>query len=220
MPDHTRTSNPLWKIWRGARVLVIAGGPSLTDMQVQAARPYVRRGELRVIGVNDAYRICNFLDVLYAADFRWWDHHEARSRNVPLRVTVDEDCAKKHGLTHIPGKAEGGLSLTADCIHQGNHSGFQALNLAVYMGATDILLLGFDMRVTDRVHWFGDHPEGVKIGNGQQFERFRNAYPPAARQLKELGISCINCSPDSAITCFPSGVIGEALAHGDLQMAG
>lgn len=201
-------------------MLLIAGGPSLADWQVQAARPYVRRGELRVIGVNDAYRICNFLDVLYAADLAWWAHHEPRTRNVPLRVTVDGDCASRYGLTHIPGRPEGGLSLNSTFIHQGNHSGFQALNLAVHMGATEILMIGYDMRVTDRVHWFGDHPDGVRVGNGQQFERFRNAYPPAARQLLTLGITCINCSPESAITCFPTADLREVLANGAVSLAG
>ena len=216
----TRTNSALWRIWRGARVLIIAGGPSLTDEQVQAARPYVKRGELRVIGVNDAYRICNFLDLLYAADLAWWNHHEPATRGVPLRVTVDADCATRYGLTHIQGRPDGGLGLTPGAIHQGNHSGFQALNLAVHMGATDIILLGFDMTVTDRVHWFGDHPDGVRVGNGQQFERFRNAYPPAARQLKTLGIQCVNCSPGSAITCFPAGDIHETLLHGHAALAG
>ena len=54
-------------IWRGATVVCLGGGPSLT-----AADAAQCRGRARVIAINDAYRLVPWADLLYFCDYRWW----------------------------------------------------------------------------------------------------------------------------------------------------
>ena len=64
--------------YEGATAVIIATGPSLTADQIMQCRYYHERNKLVVLGVNDAYRICDFLDYLYAADWRWIEYHKGK----------------------------------------------------------------------------------------------------------------------------------------------
>ncbi|HCZ48509.1 MAG TPA: hypothetical protein DCZ11_05850, partial [Gammaproteobacteria bacterium] len=55
---------------------------------------------------------------------------------------------------------EPGLSASPLRIHQGGNSGYQALNLAVLLGAERVILLGYDMHGG---HWHGRH--GGRLNN-------------------------------------------------------
>jgi hypothetical protein len=103
------------------------------------------------------------------------------------------------GFSHIPAR-----------IHYGNCSGFQAINLAILFGATRIILVGFDMRVVNgQRHFFGDHP--APLGNACQYEHFLPAFEAAARTLPRH-ISIVNCTPGSALKCFPMASLDAALS--------
>jgi len=82
----------------------------------------------------------------------------------------------------------------------GGNSGFQAMNLAVKQGATRLLLLGFDFR---GAHWFGQHPAGLGNPSDSTMQRWVACMETAAKQLSDRGVEVVNCSRDSALTCFP-----------------
>lgn len=106
-----------------------------------------------------------------------------------------------------------GLSLDPRHLHQGGNSGYQAINLAVLMGAERILLLGFDMKLgaAGRVHWHGDHPETMRQPSGSTFRNWRQKFAAAAIDAEQAGIEVVNCTPGSALECFPMATITEAL---------
>ena len=92
-------------------------------------------------------------------------------------------------------------------VHQGSHSGYQALGLAhrfieLGQGAPKIILLGYDCRTgrTGR-HYFGDHPQGLVTTRSYMswLKRFATIAPVA------YGLEIINCTPGSAMTWFPMG---------------
>lgn len=86
----------------------------------------------------------------------------------------------------------------------GGNSGFQALNLAAQWGARRILLFGFDMNAESGAHWYGRNQwVGANNPDETNFRRWRKAFEAAADQLKQMGIECLNCSPVSALSCFP-----------------
>lgn len=192
--------------WPGASVAIFASGPSLTREQSDgqcASRSQVCG---RRIFVNDAYRVSDFRnsdDVLYACDGDWWDIHRPRLRHAFDCWTQDAGAARKHGLNWAPSVDAPGLSLDRARIHQGGNSGFQALNLAVLWGAEYIELYGFDMRRGDdgRRHFFGDHPP--QLMRDLDFARAIRAFEEAAPQLAKLGVEVVNCTPGSALRCFP-----------------
>lgn len=109
---------------------------------------------------------------------------------------------KKYDLIRLNARHGGGLSKSV--IHyglpRGGNSGYQAVNLAYQLGAKTILLLGFDMKGT---HYFGNHPDGLV--QDSPFHNFIESF----KTITEVEI--INCSPDSALTCFPYMRIQDAI---------
>lgn len=177
------------------RWFCIGGGPSLTADDVHAAQ-----GHGRTIAINDAWRLAPWADVLYACDGRWWDHHhEPVAAGFPGRkITQDEDAAKAYGIELIRSVDQPGLSPVPGKIHRGHNSGYQAINLALLMGAKEIILLGYDMQATDKTHWFGDHPAPLQVKS--PFDLFISKFETI--KPEDYGIRIINCSRQTALTCF------------------
>ncbi len=205
----------------------VASGPSLTRADVDYCR-----GRAKVIVVNDCFRLAPWADYLYAADHRWWICRSLGEgwTNVDLskrifegeRVTCDPGTAEMFGLRYVP--HHGGAGLGVAPIVKGTNSGAEAVNFAVNEGAQRIILLGYDMGATGTGHWFGDHPETVTVeGRGvtsvepmntmtaQQFEQQCKEFGIVAEQLKGRGIECINCTRESALTCFPRATLEDVL---------
>lgn len=214
-----QTTNPLAGIWPSSTAVLIAGGPSLTAGQVEYLRPRHARGDIRVAGVNDAYRICDFLDLLYAADERWWQAHphaqaDLRAIHVtapPGDATASNPTLAGLGLIRIPGRAAPSISTDPSHIHLGMNSGFQLLNIAVQAGATRIILLGYDMAMgpDGRRHWFGDHPPG--LNRDSPYNKFAACFYAAAADIAAAGTEVINASPGSALRCFQAQRLEDAL---------
>lgn len=74
-------------------------------------------------------------------------------------------------------------------------------------GAARILLLGIDMRGK---HWHPEHPEPSR---DSEYVLYRRAFDKLAPLVKKAGVEVINCSPISALTCFPKGDIESLLPH-------
>lgn len=111
---------------------------------------------------------------------------------------------RKYGVNWVLGASARGLGL--DRVHFGGNSGFQAINLAFLWGAKRIVLLGFDCKpVGGKAHWFGQHPEGLT--QVQPYDLWLEHYPQLAYDLKREGVQVVNCSRDTAITCFERATI-------------
>lgn len=168
----------------------IASGPSLTAEQVE----YVR-GKAAVIAVNDNYRLAPWAFHVYACDRSWWNHHAASVRQTcTSRLwTKSKEAAEQHALNHV--------------LLPGNNSGFQAIHLAHKLGASRIILIGYDMQHTGgKAHWFGNHPTGFRNADG--VEKWRNAFN---RLNHEIPVPIINCTIDTALTCFPRARLEDVL---------
>lgn len=165
------------------------------------------RGKCRVIIVNDNYQLAPWADMHYACDLKWhkW-HHNDLSEFEGAKFTMDREAASLYRLRYIEGRAGHGLSIDPSLIHTGGNSGFQALNVAYHMGASHVMLLGFDMKLSEKgaSHWFGDHPDGIR----SNYAPWLKAFEQAAKQ--DL-IDIINCTRDTALTCFEQMTIQEAI---------
>lgn len=95
-------------------------------------------------------------------------------------------------------------------IYFGRNSGHQAINLAWHFGARRFVLVGFDC--TDGPqgsHWFGEHP-GI-LNKVSPYKKFAEAFAEIGADLKREGCQVINCSPLTALTCFPKGDLADVL---------
>lgn len=203
---------PVPRRWPGATVVVAAPGPSLTQEICDRVWGH------RAIAVQDAYRLMPWADVLYGCDRRWWEYHRGaidfageRWASVGSTTNDNEAIAEPYRLRLVEGRAGNTFSTDPRRIHYGSNSGFQAVNLAILFGAARIVLIGYDMRIVDgKRHFFGDHPR--PLINTPTYRPFVEAFEHAARHLPP-GVEIVNATPGSALTCFRSLSIDDALAR-------
>ncbi len=198
--------------WTGRTAVVIANGPSLDRVQVEAV---VQPADVGTITVNTAYVAAPFADVYYAGDMLFWKTHvarmriAARGRFVPAQFwTTDSTAAEQYGVNRWKGRNDVGIGETM--IHLNGNSGAQAINLAYLFGARKIVLLGFTMREIDgKKHFHGDHEK--PLVQKQLFGEWVHKMSFVARDAKRLGVDIVNCDPLSAMTCFRMGNLEDEL---------
>lgn len=84
------------------------------------------------------------------------------------------------------------------------------MNLAYHFGVAKMLLLGYDMQKTGgKAHWFGDHPPGLNVPS--PLKEFAARFDALASDLQNDGIEVVNCSTETALTCFRRASIYEEL---------
>jgi hypothetical protein len=203
--------NSVPRLWPGSTVVCIGGGPSLTPDDVA----YVR-GKARVIAINNAYQLAPWGDVLWATDSTWWRQHKGVPSFQGLKFSAGisgayDDCDVrllkcKRGL-----KGMQGLSLDPDAIQHGKNGGHASINVAVHLGASRIVLLGYDCKLgpSGEEHWHKRHAYQPKLEFSLWLKNFETLIEP----LKALNISIVNCTRDTALTCFPQMPLQEALPN-------
>lgn len=178
-------------LWKGLTVWVLASGPSMNLRTAQRAR---RSGHPAAV-TNDTYRLAPWAALLYAADAAWWRANPEARRFAGIKVCADDSlrgadvCTLRH-----TGKV--GFDPDPRCIRTGGNSGYQAVHVAIQAGAARILLCGFDMH---GAHWFGQHDKGLMNTPPEKFALWRERFDA----LNGHGAEIINCTPGSALTCFP-----------------
>lgn len=204
--------NRVERLWPGETFVLIAGGPSLTQADVDAVR-----GQARVIAVNTAYQIAPWADVLYATDGVWWAHHQTRGVaefcGLKFSIAVPATPKKPADVCQLRDTGRLGLELDPRGLRHGKNSGYAAINLAVHLGASRIVLLGYDMKVSNKTHWHGNHPWQMEPGPSWLLSvaSWREHYKTLVAPLQALGIAIVNASRDTALTCFPRVSLADAL---------
>jgi hypothetical protein len=218
--------------WKGRTVAILGGGPSLTMDQVETVRMANMAGLLQCIAVNDSYLAAPWADLLYAADAKWHEWHRQGIAKPALGLNAaqvallfksfaGQKCSiatqqnritdeATHVLKNKNGNKHGsGISLDPQYIVTGRQSGYQALNVAILAGASNVLLLGFDGKVLDgRTHWHGGHPETTQAGAWQSYAR---AWTDGQHAIRATGVRIINCSLQSSIGLFEKMPLEQAL---------
>lgn len=197
---------PVPRLYDGETVVIAASGPSLDQDQVDRVR-----GQ-RLIVINTTSELAPWADMLYACDAKWWDAHEGAPGFRGLKVTQDEQAAQKWGLKRVPLVYGAGLSLEPERIHGGGNGGYQALNLAVLLGARRIILLGYDMQHSgSRIHWHGRHPDGMNNPRESTIRAWTENFRSTVPDLERAGVEVINASRETALDCFPRASLDSAL---------
>lgn len=174
-----------------------------------------------MIAVNRSIELAPWADVWYGADAKFWGwaHREVfgwtavnaiTKSFTGLKFTVTKESTRWPGVTLLGRGPSNGLSLDPMKLALASNGGYQAINLAVLMGASRILLLGYDMQVGEkgRQHWHTDHP----MAQRSNYRTFQSHYPTLVAPLKAAGVEVINCSPSTALRCFPRMSIRQALS--------
>lgn len=203
-------SQPSSKDWSTKPVVIVASGPSLTDVDLHI----VRAADTFVLAVNDNWALLKAADAVYAADKMWWRINYERL----LKWFKGEMWTCDHeiggvfpGVNLVPAKMGYGMPESKTFIKTGSTSTCQAIQLAWLWNAKKILLLGFDcMPGPDgKKHWFGDHPPA--LNEVLPYNRWIEEFDLMAKEFAFCGLKVINCSRRTAITSIPQMPIDEAL---------
>lgn len=205
----------LWTVpraWEGERVYIIGGGPSVAHAGYSAIARLHQTG--RVIGINDAYRL-RYCDALIFADRKWlqWPHTRrdltSSSYGYLIGRVAREEANGDPPFHRLARDMMAGLSRNPQAL-SGWDCGSNAINLAYHFTGgrpRDIVLLGFDM---GGGNWHSRHLSPPRDAEYLA----RNVIPYFERMAAELraeGIRVINCSPGSALTCFPIMSLADVL---------
>jgi hypothetical protein len=205
-----------------SKFVVIAGGPSFDLKQCRTVAIAKQRDQsLNVIAINDAVYPCYWADYAYACDGQWWDFHGPlyAFRGGRIKLKVIDAAGNEINTTKVPGlhtfRANGIERLCRDPteISTGKNSGFQAVHVAYHLGATRIVLVGFDFRDVMQ-HWFGEHPKDVRRSAvGREWVRY---ITNLGAELEREGVAIVNATTGSAITAFPFVDLKEELGVPDV----
>ncbi len=201
-----------------ARTIVIIGsGASLTKHQCDYVQRQRQANKCKIIALNRSYEMTE-PNIIYAADRRWWLKHYKDTPDC-IKLTQCKRTAKELGIDYVRHQhGHKGLSKNPGLLY-GKNSGQQAINAAYHLKATKIILIGFDVQATGgRVHWHDDYTDSVDdFGNTEKavngpgdWNDWLKGFPAIAKDLEDAGIEVINCTIETALTCFKRQMLAEA----------
>jgi len=173
-----------------------------------------------VIGVNNAYLIGPWIDILFFGDCSWYLMHRKRIAQWP---GVKISCCPRFSNNPRPSEhikflqkdphKKLGISTDRTTVSWNFNSGGAAISLAAHLGVKIIYLLGFDMQfIKERTHWHGPHRDTPKKPRtSPPFARHLRGFPKIAQDAKRMRIKIYNVSPDSAINDFTKKSLKEVL---------
>ena len=186
-----------------------ATGPSLTDeaLALTHAQPGYRH-----IAISDYFRTGAPCDFFYACDQKWWTIHRdavEKWNGCENGWWCAETATKKQwpDLFHIAGEGGQGWSTNQAKVRYGGNSGFQITNLAYLLGIKRMILVGFNMMVTDKQHFFGAHPQG--LSRNSSYHSFAGSFGfihPAKH-----GVEIIQTAEPTKLNHFPRMTLNEAI---------
>jgi hypothetical protein len=168
------------------RWVAIASGPSLTPADCEL----VRQSGLPTVVVNTSFRLCPWASALYAHDVKWWmAYHEEVSRDFKGKRLGFGAIVTKFGAEAMHGK-----------MATFGNSGADAISYAIKRGAKEVVMLGFDCRITTKTHWHGDHPKGMS--NAKTIGMWPEKFKRLADFAKKQDVRVVNASRETGLRCF------------------
>lgn len=194
---------PFWTpdAWGAETAVIVGGGPSHVAIEPDRYRPF------RLIAVNSACRhvrsVATERDILYFADNSWADRFEGLIRDWPgIVVTSNRNTKARLGSLVNRLDFDAVMShMQAMPDYVGASSGHTAACLAAMMGASQIVLIGFEGGyVNGRSH---GHTDYVQHDEHAFRERFLPGWTGLAPAFRRLSVKVWNATPQSAVTDFP-----------------
>jgi hypothetical protein len=226
----------MWRvpeIWKDGTCIIIGGGTSLIDQfnipaevvekvytgreDISVYSPYLSLiHKEHVIAVNMAYKLGDWVDVLFFGDDGFWKTKKEEILNFNgLRVSFESEKIRDTRVKLVarnPRKKQGITFEPKGVLSWNFNSGAAAINLAIQFGAKRIILLGFDMQLdqNNNQHWHKVYTSPLSVIK-ESMKKHLQGFPVIAKDIEGTGIEIINCSPNSSIQCFRKANIWEVL---------
>jgi len=149
------------------------------------------RGQ-KVCVVNNAYELAPWADVLVANDVKWWKNHPEAHKFAGRKFTSH----RIEGVETAKPNTFGGMA----------NSGLLALDVLRNLGATKVVMLGFDMHGS---HFFGPYTNGCI--NTLPSRRKEHMLQFAQWKKRNPKVEVLNATEGTALKCFPLVRLDEVL---------
>lgn len=212
-PPRVQPYATVQKLWPGETFVILGGGSSLTPADVAFVR-----GKARVVAIKEAGAcslagcapLAPWADVLYAADEKYWQFERGAPAFAGLKYAIEPQRVPWPDVQVLRNTGTDGMETDPSGLRTGYNSGYQAIQLAVHLGAAKIILLGFDMwrGPGGQANWFGPHPNHVD----SPYPLFLQAFASIVAPLKAAGVQVVNCSRFTLLRAFPQLLLEEAFA--------
>lgn len=166
---------------------IIATGESMSQALADSVR------HLHRVVINTAYELAPDADALAANDAAFWSEYPEARQFAGRRFTA--------------WRYTGVETLQSNLVGPPSISGVLALEVAIHLGATRCLLLGFDCRGG---HFHGDYRGRAKRSTPTDWNKHRNQFK--AWQRARPAFEVLNCTPESALDVFPRCPLDDAIA--------
>lgn len=232
----------IWKVprmWEGGDVWILGGGPSVAKqfeipddvvrqvydgkLPLSTFSPYMAAIHSKhVIGINVAYLIGDWIDMVFFGDNGFFLAHKERLAKFPgIKTSCNPNSNQTPWVKNFARDSSHpkGICMTPGKVSWNSNSGSAAISIAAQAGAKRILLLGFDMKLSDdkRQHFHNVYGRGQIVDQRRlrklPFDRHLRGFDQIAKDAQQHGIEIINLSPDSAITQFRKISLKEFLAN-------
>ncbi len=199
---------PWWPDWRGECAAIVASGPSVKDMDLSSLKD-----RIHVVAIKENVNICPWADAVYGCDAAWWIDRKGLSSFQGLKF-YHGITAKFPGLHRVEVEISKDAMLLDDPLKVGNggNSAFQALNLIIQFGVTDIILIGVDCHDRGGMHWYGRN-KWLNANNPMpsNFRRWITGFEKVKSDISKRGITVVNASSDSDLKCFRKTKLPEIM---------
>ena len=188
-------------------VFIIGGGPSLRGFDWNRLR------RKQCIALNLAYRPVNWADAMFFSSNEFLYSHGAvggdgvhfwQLEKASKIITTASHCGgckggKENRIEYVPPSTLDVISDPSNVMAAGKGTGAQAILLAHHLGASKIVLLGFDNKPGHWAKLLGKHYAYARAPEADVFD----AYAEQFAEIAKLGLDVVNATPDSALDCFP-----------------
>lgn len=198
-------------LFKSETVFCLASGPSLTAEVCHRVRG------LRSIAVNSSAVLAPLASVLFFTDSSWYEQRREFVENwaglvISMSRTAKRELPDKVKRVQGQGDPQGMPSFVRGpgVVQQGRSSGHTAVSLAIALGASRVVLLGYDMRfVEGREHFHGEYkgPRDVAV-----YERdFVPGFAGWNEAAIAAGVDIVNATEGSALKEFRFMSLNEVL---------
>lgn len=195
------------RLFSGETIYIIGGGPSLKNFD------FKKLNGRRTIAINKAIIYKWDADVLYWTDGRFYTWFKNEVDNFKgLKYALKPGSQYTHDIKVLKKGKPYGLETDPQSLAHGFNSGYAAINLAYHLGASRVILLGFDMANDGRESHFHDGYPTKGAGNKIYTDKFLPGFKQLNVELKNSGMTILNASPYSKLNIFPKITIEQALS--------
>lgn len=194
------------EIWPDSTVYIIGGGPSLLNLDLTPLQ------HKRVIGVNQAYKLGTLVDLVWYGDKQWYPRQFPKINEFKgLIATCSAEAQPKRRykrVRYVGRSKQGGIEHKKRThIAWNGNSGASAINVAFWLGAKRVVLLGFDAqlpedKINGRTHWHDDYERRIDKRKGTLVDIYTNYmkyWPVLAKEAGNIGLEIITTTPNSGL---------------------